>query len=175
MVCIPCIVIPVLLWIFHKYIQPIILKFWNPWASKSVSAPTDSGGGESACDTVSYTWTYTTVLRAQLRSYSPCITDSGMPLMIKWVAASLYCMSCCCLFCQIQTYRILEQQLKFLRASHAGIVSKRLNILSCFLHRTVLGSDRRSDHKSAWKLIGSDRQPDAVIIHSEATQLVTIL
>jgi len=41
--------------------------------------------------------------------------------------------------------------------------------------RTVLGSDRRSDHKSAWKLIGSDRQPDAVIIHSETTQLVTLL
>ena len=40
---------------------------------------------------------------------------------------------------------------------------------------TVLGSDRRSDRKSAWRLIGSDRQPDAVIIHSETTQLVTIL
>jgi len=39
----------------------------------------------------------------------------------------------------------------------------------------VLGSDWRSDHKSAWKLIGSDQQPDAVIIHSETTQLVTIL
>jgi len=33
----------------------------------------------------------------------------------------------------------------------------------------MLGSDRRSDRKSAWKLIGSDRQPDAVIIHSETT------
>jgi len=31
--------------------------------------------------------------------------------------------------------------------------------------RTVLGSDRRSDRKSAWKLIGSDRRPDAVLIH----------
>jgi len=39
----------------------------------------------------------------------------------------------------------------------------------------VLGSDRRSNRKSAWKLIGSDRQPDVVIIHSETTQLVTIL
>jgi len=44
-------VIPVLLWIFHKFIQPIILKFWNPWASKSVSAPPDAGG-DSASDTV---------------------------------------------------------------------------------------------------------------------------
>lgn len=50
MVCVPCIVIPVLLWIFHKFIQPIILKFWNPWASKSVSAPPDAGG-DSASDT----------------------------------------------------------------------------------------------------------------------------
>ena len=52
MVCIPCIVIPVLLWIFHKYLQPIILKFWNPWASKSVSAPPDAGG-DATLDTVS--------------------------------------------------------------------------------------------------------------------------
>jgi len=44
MVCIPCIVIPVLLWVFHKYIQPFILKFWNPWAKKSVTA--DDGAGE---------------------------------------------------------------------------------------------------------------------------------
>ena len=29
--------------------------------------------------------------------------------------------------------------------------------------RRVLSSDRRSDCKSAWKLIGSDRRPDAVI------------
>lgn len=36
MVCVPCIVIPVFLWVFHKYIQPFILKFWNPWAKKSV-------------------------------------------------------------------------------------------------------------------------------------------
>ncbi|CAD5118927.1 DgyrCDS7602 [Dimorphilus gyrociliatus] len=34
MVCVPCIIIPVLLWVFHKYIQPLILKFWNPWSKK---------------------------------------------------------------------------------------------------------------------------------------------
>ena len=34
MVCIPCIVIPVLLWVWHKYIQPYVLMFWNPWAKK---------------------------------------------------------------------------------------------------------------------------------------------
>jgi len=60
MVCIPCIVIPVLLWIFHKYIQPIVLKFWNPWASKSVSGPQDSGGDHAACDTVSCIFVYYT-------------------------------------------------------------------------------------------------------------------
>jgi len=68
MVCIPCIVIPVLLWIFHKYIQPLILKFWNPWSSKSVSAPPDSGGDHTTLDTVSCN----TVLRPQLRYVHIC-------------------------------------------------------------------------------------------------------
>lgn len=36
MVCVPCIIIPLFLWIFHKFIQPYVLKFWNPW--KSVDA-----------------------------------------------------------------------------------------------------------------------------------------
>uniref|UniRef100_H2Y637 Uncharacterized protein n=1 Tax=Ciona savignyi TaxID=51511 RepID=H2Y637_CIOSA len=34
MVCIPCIVIPLFLWIYHKFIQPwvypVISKFWTP-------------------------------------------------------------------------------------------------------------------------------------------------
>jgi len=48
MVCIPCIVIPVLLWVFHRYIQPFILKFWNPWEKKSVeSKNAESVGGET--------------------------------------------------------------------------------------------------------------------------------
>ncbi|XP_077291519.1 UPF0729 protein AAEL015238 [Arctopsyche grandis] len=34
MVCVPCIFIPVLLYIWHKFIQPYVLKFWNPWAKK---------------------------------------------------------------------------------------------------------------------------------------------
>lgn len=33
MVCIPCIVVPFLLWFFHKYIQPYIQKFW-PWSKQ---------------------------------------------------------------------------------------------------------------------------------------------
>ena len=35
MVCVPCIVIPVLLYIWHRFLQPIMLKFWNPWAKVS--------------------------------------------------------------------------------------------------------------------------------------------
>jgi glutaredoxin 3 len=40
MVCIPCIVIPFVLWLFHKYLQPIILRFWNPWEKKGVEEKT---------------------------------------------------------------------------------------------------------------------------------------
>lgn len=32
MVCISCIVIPLVLYIWHKFLQPIALKIWNPWA-----------------------------------------------------------------------------------------------------------------------------------------------
>jgi glutaredoxin 3 len=45
MVCIPCIIIPIVLWLFHKYIQPLILKFWNPWATKGVY---ETAGGDSS-------------------------------------------------------------------------------------------------------------------------------
>ena len=31
MVCIPCIFVPVLLFIWHRFLQPIMLKFWNPF------------------------------------------------------------------------------------------------------------------------------------------------
>ena len=41
MVCVPCIVIPLLLWIFHKFIQPFVIKFWNPWKQKEISAVSD--------------------------------------------------------------------------------------------------------------------------------------
>lgn len=34
MVCVPCIFIPVLLFLWHKFIQPYVLRFWNPWAKK---------------------------------------------------------------------------------------------------------------------------------------------
>ena len=31
MVCISCIVIPLVLYIWHRFLQPFVLKFWNPW------------------------------------------------------------------------------------------------------------------------------------------------
>ncbi len=34
MVCIPCIVIPIFLYIWHRFLQPFFVKFWNPWSSK---------------------------------------------------------------------------------------------------------------------------------------------
>lgn len=34
MVCVPCFIIPVLLFLWHKFIQPYVLRFWNPWAVK---------------------------------------------------------------------------------------------------------------------------------------------
>ena len=35
MVCVPCIVIPILLYIWHRWLQPIALKIWNPWGKVS--------------------------------------------------------------------------------------------------------------------------------------------
>jgi len=37
MVCVPCIVIPLLLWVWHKFIQPFVLKYWNPWGKKEIT------------------------------------------------------------------------------------------------------------------------------------------
>lgn len=34
MVCLPCFIIPVLLFVWHRFIQPYVLRFWNPWAQK---------------------------------------------------------------------------------------------------------------------------------------------
>ncbi|XP_048734532.1 UPF0729 protein C18orf32 homolog [Ostrea edulis] len=45
MVCIPCIVIPVLLWVFHKFIQPLIATFW-PW-SKTSTIKDEKGCGKA--------------------------------------------------------------------------------------------------------------------------------
>ncbi|KAL9882349.1 UPF0729 protein GD16342 [Glossina fuscipes] len=34
MVCVPCFIIPVLLYIWHRFFQPILLRYWNPWEKK---------------------------------------------------------------------------------------------------------------------------------------------
>ncbi|ROT70531.1 hypothetical protein C7M84_011138 [Penaeus vannamei] len=51
MVCIPCIVVPVLLFIWHRFLQPIFLKLWNPWGkvTDGTDKKTDDKDGKSAC------------------------------------------------------------------------------------------------------------------------------
>ncbi|CAL8279131.1 unnamed protein product [Merluccius merluccius] len=44
MVCIPCIVIPVLLWVYKRFLEPIIYPFISPfinkfWPKKAVQEP----------------------------------------------------------------------------------------------------------------------------------------
>lgn len=34
MVCVPCIVIPVFLYIWHRFLQPLVLNFWHLWGTK---------------------------------------------------------------------------------------------------------------------------------------------
>lgn len=34
MICVPCFIIPVLLFIWHRFIQPLLLRYWNPWEQK---------------------------------------------------------------------------------------------------------------------------------------------
>lgn len=54
MVCIPCFIVPVLLYIWHKFLQPILFKYWNPWGNKidenkaesADSGTTTSAGGD---------------------------------------------------------------------------------------------------------------------------------
>ena len=45
MVCISCIVIPVVLWLWHRFLQPFVLKFWNPWGK--VEDKTENSGTET--------------------------------------------------------------------------------------------------------------------------------
>lgn len=57
MVCIPCIVIPFVLWVYHKYIQPwvypIISTFWTPKpAVKNESDVKDAATTESVKEEV---------------------------------------------------------------------------------------------------------------------------
>ncbi|XP_053556375.1 UPF0729 protein C18orf32 homolog [Bombina bombina] len=61
MVCIPCIVIPVLLWVYKKFLEPIVYPFIAPfinriWPKKAVQCTTDpnkkeNGVCNSSCKT----------------------------------------------------------------------------------------------------------------------------
>lgn len=51
MVCIPCIVIPLVLWFWHKYLQPYVLRFWNPWGKKIDDKSAPEAAGDSASTT----------------------------------------------------------------------------------------------------------------------------
>ena len=48
MVCIPCIVVPVLLFIWHRFLQPLVLKFWNPWKKVTGTADAKAEGKDAA-------------------------------------------------------------------------------------------------------------------------------
>ncbi|NWR56058.1 CR032 protein, partial [Bucorvus abyssinicus] len=55
MVCIPCIVIPVLLWVYKKFLEPYIYPVIAPfvkrvWPKKAVEEPTAEGQGGGAGD-----------------------------------------------------------------------------------------------------------------------------
>ncbi|NWV15593.1 CR032 protein, partial [Ptilonorhynchus violaceus] len=57
MVCIPCIVIPILLWVYKKFLEPYIYPVIAPiirrvWPKKAVQEPTNTkqGAGGSAGD-----------------------------------------------------------------------------------------------------------------------------
>jgi len=44
MVCVSCIVIPLFLYIWHRFLQPIFLKFWNPWGKVEDKTAEGAGG-----------------------------------------------------------------------------------------------------------------------------------
>ncbi|XP_030381376.1 UPF0729 protein GD16342 [Scaptodrosophila lebanonensis] len=46
MVCVPCFIIPLLLYIWHKFVQPIILRYWNPWEKKDAQGNVVKAGPE---------------------------------------------------------------------------------------------------------------------------------
>ncbi|GAB1301866.1 UPF0729 protein C18orf32 homolog [Apodemus speciosus] len=50
MVCIPCIVIPVLLWIFKKFLEPYIYPVVSRiWPKKAVQLASDKNMGKADC------------------------------------------------------------------------------------------------------------------------------
>ncbi|RXG73834.1 hypothetical protein Avbf_02008 [Armadillidium vulgare] len=46
MVCIPCLVVPALLFIWYRFLQPIFLRFWNPFGRVQAAKEEDSHGNK---------------------------------------------------------------------------------------------------------------------------------
>ncbi|EDW05685.1 UPF0729 protein GD16342 [Drosophila mojavensis] len=46
MVCVPCFIVPLLLYIWHKFVQPILLRYWNPWEKKDAEGNVIKAGPE---------------------------------------------------------------------------------------------------------------------------------
>merc|ERR1712071_125000 len=50
MVCISCILIPLALYIWHRFLQPVFLKMWNPFSKvedQTGKSPTTTTSGDS--------------------------------------------------------------------------------------------------------------------------------
>merc|ERR1712150_412147 len=53
MVCVSCIVVPLLLWLWHKFLQPLVLRFWGPlpWGNQEAVADNKDSGIEADKET----------------------------------------------------------------------------------------------------------------------------
>ncbi|XP_043239466.1 UPF0729 protein AGAP000931-like [Amphibalanus amphitrite] len=49
MVCISCVVVPVVLYIWHRFLQPLILRFWNPWGAVEASGTSQPAAEPLKC------------------------------------------------------------------------------------------------------------------------------
>lgn len=47
--CISCFILPLLLFLFHRFLQPLILKFWNPWPAVKDENNVEGRNGTAAC------------------------------------------------------------------------------------------------------------------------------
>ena len=49
MVCISCVVVPVVLYIWHRFLQPLMLRFWNPFGLVEASSTPKQSGEPLKC------------------------------------------------------------------------------------------------------------------------------
>jgi len=50
MVCVSCIVVPLVLWLWHRFLQPIFLKIYNPWGKVEAKTEGDAANGSVPTD-----------------------------------------------------------------------------------------------------------------------------